>query len=180
MTAPITKEKISFTFRQLSDYTDKDAGRAHVIGNLDEVVSYLGLVKSKTRASKDKKVIEKIQRDIITIAAEIAVPEEKKKKFGLIFRKEKVDWIQALSYKLQQKMKIQKYVYLPGKSEISAFLDITGTIARRSERSVKVFFTKCKIKNEHILSYLDGVSSVLFLMARPRSVKKRKFTGKRR
>jgi cob(I)alamin adenosyltransferase len=45
-------------------------------------------------------------------------------------------------------------------------LDVTRTVARRAERGVVGLFQEEKIRNTHILSYLNCVSDILFIMAR--------------
>ena len=166
------KDKIGFTFFEFYNSEVKGIGTREV-GDLDELVSYLGLVKCKVKTRKEKTVIEKIQYSVLTIAAEIAVPVAKKKKFGLIFEKERVKWIQAIIYELQRKVKMQKRFNLPGENEISAILDITGALARRVERNIVDHFSKNRIRNSNILVYLDCVSDVLVLMAQLSAEKKR-------
>ncbi|MBL7073130.1 MAG: ATP:cob(I)alamin adenosyltransferase [Candidatus Omnitrophica bacterium] len=172
MSGRTCKKKTEFTFFEFYDFEIEGIG-AREVGDLDELVSYLGLVKCKMRSRKDKAVIEKIQHSVLTIAAEIAVPPAKKKKFGLIFGKERVEWIQTVIYELQRKVRLRKSFNLPGANEICAILNISGAIARRAERNIVDLFRKDKIKNANILSYLDCVSNVLVLMARLSAEKKR-------
>jgi len=149
-----------------TDHAGKDRADICAMGDLDELVSYLGLVKSKIRSRRDKGSLEKIQHALMAIATEIAVGVEKKKKFGLIFEKKYTDRLQVEIYELERKCKVRKHFALPGKNELSAFLHITRTVARRAERSVVDLFRKDKMKNENVLSFLNCISDVLFLMAR--------------
>lgn len=164
---------LSFHKRISKDSVDMDA-----IGDLDELDSYLGLVKSKMKSRKDKAVLEKIQHAIYTIISEIVIGAEKNKKLGPLLKKEDAEWIKGIVYQLEQKVKIESCFYLPGDGELSAVLDVTRTVARRAERSVVGLFQKEKIRNAHVLTYLNCVSDVLFIMAREKAGRKGKVRKK--
>jgi ATP:cob(I)alamin adenosyltransferase len=157
----------------------KDSPAMRAIGDLDELNSYLGLVKSKIKSRKEKEILERIQRTIYVIASEIAIRPEEKKKHGPLLKKEDADWAQSFVYELEGKVKIEEYFYIPGENELSACLDITRAIARRAERSVVGLFRKEKLKNESILTYLNCISDILFILARKSVQKKKQLKRKR-
>lgn len=166
-----------FTDLSFHRRVSKDSESINAIGDLDELSSVLGLVRSKTRSRKDKAVLEKIQHAIGTIASEITVGSDKKTKLGVLFREEDAEWINTLVYQLEAKVNIERCFYLPGESEESAYLDVARSVARRAERSIVRLFRKEKIKNDSILCFLNCVSDVLFIMAREKSCRKRKKMG---
>jgi len=161
---------------------EKDSPDMCAIGDLDELNSYLGLIKVKIRGRKKKEMIERIQRAVYIIASEIAISSEKKKKAGHLLDVKETDWIKSVVYELESKMKIERRFYLPGNSEISAIMDIARAVTRRAERSVVRLFHGEAHKNWHILTYLNCVSDVLFVMAREkkRKLKSRLKPAKRR
>jgi len=151
----------------------KDSLEIRALGDLDELNSFLGLIKCKMRIKKDKEVIEKIQHGIYVISSEITIGQEKKKKMGLLLKKEDADWISTAEYQLEQTVEIEQCFYVPGGTEISSLLDIARAVARRAERGIVSLFHKEEIRNSHILSYLNCVSDILFIMARKYSGKKK-------
>ena len=163
-----------FTDLSFHKRISKDSADIRTMGDLDELNSYLGLVKSRIRSRKRKAVLEKIQHAVYIIISEIVIGSEKNKKLGTLLKKEDADWIKSVLYELERKVKIESHFYLPGGGELSATLDITRTVARRAERSVVGLFRKGKIRNAHILSYLNCISDVLFIMAREKPREKRK------
>lgn len=151
------------------------------IGDLDELNSYIGLVKTKLRSRKDKMLFENIQHGISAIASEIAVGGEKKKKLGILLKNEDADWIKNTVYNLESKMNIESHFALPGGGgELAAYLDVTRTVARRAERGVVELLRKDKAKNENILAYLNCISDILFIMARGKARGKRRVGARRR
>jgi len=143
------------------------------IGELDELNCFLGIVKVKTRSRKDRAIIERIQHGISSMASEIMIGHERRKKLGPLLKKEEADWINMVVCRLEQKVKIRKCFYLPGDGELSVFLDTARAAARRAERSVVKAIRKDKGRNDNILSYINCVSDVLFILARG-AEKKRK------
>jgi cob(I)alamin adenosyltransferase len=151
----------------------KDSPEMYAIGDLDELCSFLGLVKTKLREQKKKDIIERMQGAIYTIASEIALGPEKIKKDGLLLNEKDTDWIKSIVYELEGKTDIKTHFYLPGDDELSAVIDIARTVARRAERSIVALFRKKKMENRSVLLYLNCISDVLFIMAR-RKTKTRK------
>lgn len=158
----------------------KDSDEICAIGGLDELNSYLGLIKCKIRTKKYKEIIEKIQRAIYVISSELTIGQEKKKKMGLILRKEDVDWIDSVEYQLERTVKIEQCFYLPGGTELSAIIDVARSVARRAERAVVALSHKEEFENAHILPYLNCVSDILFIMARKYSGAKKRVPKKRK
>ena len=168
-----------FTSLLFKGHISKDSPYIKAVGNLDELNSQLGLIKAKVKSKNEKDIIERIQRAIYVISSEIAIGLEEKKKHGPILKKEDANWVESVVYELEGKVKLKNYFYTPGENELSAIIDIARTVARRAERSVVGLFKKEKIKNENILSYMNCISDILYIMARERGQKKRRVTKRK-
>lgn len=156
----------------------KDSDELCAIGELDELISYLGLIKSKLRSKGEKDTLEEMQRAVSIIASEISISADDRKKNGLIFKKAFVDAAQRLLFELEGKVKIGRHFYIPGENELSAFMDIARAVARRAERSVVALFKKEKIRNDDILIYLNCISDILFMLARKNTRTELKMSAK--
>lgn len=163
-----------FTDLSFHKRVSKDSSEVCTMGDLDELSAYIGIVKSKTRSKKNKTTFETIQHALSIIASEVAISGAKKKELGHILKKEDADWIMAIACELERKTKIESSFAIPGSGELSAFLDVARTVARRAERSVVKLFQEEKLKNVNILTYMNCISDILFIMAR----KKTKVTRK--
>ncbi|MBD3427293.1 MAG: cob(I)yrinic acid a,c-diamide adenosyltransferase [Candidatus Omnitrophica bacterium] len=161
-----------FTELHFSKHIGKESLDIRAIGDLDELNSFLGLIKAKTRSRKEKKMLEHIQLALVIIASEISIGAEKKKKHGILLKKEDTDWIKQRIYDLEKDTKIENCFRLPGECEQSALCDVARAVARRAERSVVELFHKDKVKDEFILSYLNCISDILFILARKKAKKR--------
>lgn len=177
MSVRTSKGDSGMTALRSGELFPKDSAELCAIGELDEINSYLGLIKSKLRSKSDKETIEAMQHAICIIASEISISSEDKKKNGLIFKKAFVDQAQRVLFELEGKVKIGRHFYIPGDNELSAFMDIARAVARRAERSVVTLFKKEKINNDDILRYLNCLSDILFMMARKNTRPERKSTS---
>jgi len=153
----------------------KDDLRIEAYGALDELCSFLGLVKSLAGNGKTKGLLEAIQKDLFVMGAEIAA--QPKNAGGL---KKRIDGnyvkqLEAHINNLENKIKLEGRCFLlPGENLIAALLDVTRTVARRAERLAVTLRHKNIFKNPHILIYLNRLSDLLYLLARVYEKKPRK------
>ncbi|MDO8452509.1 MAG: cob(I)yrinic acid a,c-diamide adenosyltransferase [bacterium] len=142
----------------------KDNPRIVAIGTVDELNSNLGLVLAflSTKASRVKKLILSLQEDLHKLAAELASPKGKPPfKIG----SERVSELEREIDKMQLKLKPLKNFILPGGSKAGALMHQTRTICRRTEREL-VTFTKKEKVNPELLTYINRLSDLLFVLAR--------------
>ncbi len=152
----------------------KDCLEVQAIGDIDELISHLGLVKARVTSRREKAMLEKVQHDLLVIASEISVGPGKKKELGAILKDKDADWISNTILRLERRVRLKNSFYLPGEGEVSALLDIARAVARRAERSVVTLVKKEKVKFDSPLMYLNCVSDLLFIMAREKGERERK------
>ncbi len=145
----------------------KDDLRIEACGVLDELCSYLGLVKCLLKSKKEKTIIESIQKNLFVAGAEIALNSKSLSKLKERITKIDVESLDKIIGDLEKNKKFKNHCFcMPGGNTIFSFLDIARTIIRRAERRVTTLVRKKNIKNEYILIYLNRVSDLLFLLAR--------------
>ncbi|MCF7876796.1 MAG: cob(I)yrinic acid a,c-diamide adenosyltransferase [Candidatus Omnitrophica bacterium] len=144
----------------------KDHPCVEACGNIDELNSYLGFAKVQLKKRKDKEIINQIQKDLFLICAEIVTDPKQVKKITKRIDKGKIKKIEELIENLENKIKLKKDFYIPGKNLKSASLDIARVVARRTERRVVSLNKKSPLKNTDVLVYLNRLSDLLFLLAR--------------
>ena len=132
--------------------TDKDDLIFFALGDLDEAISSLGLVKVIVG---EKKILDKIQKDLMTISSLIA---------GCKVASFQFSWLAKEIKNLEKTVKIPKSFVLPGKGELEARLHSSRTIVRRAERRLISLSRKQKIP-KRLLNYLNHLSWLLFLLA---------------
>lgn len=155
----------------------KDSIEIEALGDLDELNSFIGLARSKTRSRKEKALLENIQNTLFRISSEMVVGSKKRKKMGELLKQDDVEWIKTIVFQLSQKVRLDSCFYIPGDNELSALLDVARAVARRAERRVVSLFNKGKLVNDHLLVYLNCLSDAFFLLAREK-MSKEKTVGK--
>jgi cob(I)alamin adenosyltransferase len=124
----------------------KDDLLAEVLGNLDELNSWIGEIRLMNYLDEE---LKRIQNNLMTISSEIA-GSKKTIKAGEVEHLEKL--IDKLSEDLPP---LSNFIYPVGE------VQVTRSVARRVERSVVAL----KV-TKNIIKYLNRLSDALFMMAR--------------
>ena len=135
---------------------------AEALGNLDELNSFLGLVKIK--AGEFSKTIENIQENIFIISARIAGADKN-------ITEEKVKEIEAIIAECEKELPLITKFSIAGGTELSAHLDFARTLARRAERRVVAVHDELGTISPEVLKYPNRLSSILFALARLTNLK---------
>ena len=137
----------------------KSSSIAEALGSLDEINSFLGLIKIKAEVSVSE-TIGRIQQDLFIIQAELAGAPK-------TIEPSKVLWLEEIIDSIEKTLPPIKTFFVSGGVELAALSDIALTIARRTERRVIGVVDEGKIKiGKHTLAYLNRLSSVLYAFAR--------------
>ena len=115
------------------------------------------------------KILKKIQNDLFDLGADLSTPIEEKPKFEpLRIKNSQVLNLEDLIDEFNNKLKPLNSFVLPGGSEISCWLHIARTVARRAERCavrLNQIEGEGAIRPE-ILAYLNRLSDWLFVACR--------------
>ena len=144
----------------------KSSAVAEALGALDEINSFLGLVKvkSKEAGSLGEKSIESIihdlQENLFSVQAEVAGADKH-------ISGEKVKEAEAWIALAEQELPTIKTFFISGSTELGAMFDVARTIARRAERRVVAVSEEGSVKvGPDTLSFLNRLSSILYALAR--------------
>lgn len=142
------------------------------LGSLDETVAALGLARASAADPKLRAGILRVQRDLFVAAADLAanvhardrlVPEVSLVTASMIAR------VESLIDKTVAERPLRPVFVVPGSNPTSAALDLARTIVRRAERRLVACQDQPdhpKQGNPHVLSYLNRVSDLLYVLAR--------------
>ena len=147
----------------------KSSSIAEALGSLDEINSFLGLIKVKAVNIKFNlpsgeiivsNAINQIQQDLFIVQAELAGAEK-------TITEEKVKWLEGIIDGIEKTLPPIKTFFVSGGVELASLSDVARTIARRAERRVVGVVEEGKIKiGDHTRAYLNRLSSVLYAFAR--------------
>ena len=143
----------------------------HVIGEIDELNSFIGLLICELENSKEfdkTRIILKnlilIQHELFNLGGEISMP-----KVNLISHNE-VSRITKEINALNKNLPPLKEFILPGGSKLASLAHISRTITRRAERNlvslIESKYFKTKNMKENGLPYLNRLSDLFFVIAR--------------
>ncbi|OHA23629.1 MAG: ATP:cob(I)alamin adenosyltransferase [Candidatus Taylorbacteria bacterium RIFCSPLOWO2_12_FULL_43_20] len=148
----------------------KSSKIAEALGSLDEVNSFLGLIKVESKTFKntvpgtDKgitltDVVHEIQETLFIIQAEVAGYPKK-------LEAEKVKKIEKIIDDIETVLPPIKSFFISGGTKTAALFDVARTIARRAERRVVDAKEEGAEISAYALSFLNRLSSLLYALAR--------------
>ena len=138
-------------------------------GITDEAVSAMGLARAFSSDQKVKDILRDLQRELFTIAAELATDPDKYDLFQQHFTPvtgDMVDNLETIIDSLEEEFEMPNVFVLPGGSPASSAIDMARTIIRTAERRVVVVAEAERLTNDLILTYLNRLGDLLFVLAR--------------
>jgi cob(I)alamin adenosyltransferase len=147
----------------------KNNPHTEAYGITDEAVSAMGLGRSLSGDQRVKDILRDLQRELFTIAAELATDPDKYELFKQHFKpvtQEMVDNLEQTIDSLEEEFEMPKVFVLPGGSPASSAIDMARTIIRTAERRVVALAEAGGLTNELILNYLNRLGDLLFVLAR--------------
>jgi cob(I)alamin adenosyltransferase len=146
--------------------------RIESYGTVDELNSYIGLIKDQEISNYNKKSLLKIQNDLFTLGAMLATPPEKetlkngKERLNIpkvddeaiLFLENEID-------KMDLELPLMTHFILPGGHQAVSFCHVARCVCRRAER-LSVELNDQEAINDAILKYLNRLSDYLFVLAR--------------
>ncbi len=144
----------------------KNSVLIEALGSLDEINSLLGICKIK--AVKFSEIIEQVQQNLFIIQANLAglsAVALAKAGANKKITQEKISDLEKIIDNIEKELPPIKSFFLPGGTELSAYLDYARAIIRRTERRVVALSETQKIDDE-IIVYLNRLSSLFYALAR--------------
>ena len=148
----------------------KNHPRVEAYGDLDELISFIGIIISDTDIQEVKDNLRKVQEDLMLISAHFASDGSSKslKEVG----QENIDFLEKQIDDMTAQLPPQTAFILPGAPRVSSECHVARTICRRAERHALVIGTGGEA-NEEVseqvkigLRYLNRLSDWLFTLAR--------------
>jgi len=140
--------------------------RPDTYGVLDEASSALGVVRAMTKDQRIKEIILGVQKDLITMGAELSCLRDDIPKLGVRIGAGDVQRIEDLIDSLQEKVKLKNEFIYPGETVLSAHIDVSRTIIRRAERNAARMKNEGLVNSPDIHQYLNRLADMLFVLAR--------------
>ncbi len=138
-------------------------------GITDEAVSAMGLARATSEDARVKDVLRDLQKELFTIAAELATEPDKYELFQQHFQPVTLGMVENLETtidSLEEGVEMPNVFILPGGSQASAAIDLARCIIRTAERRVVALREADQLTNDLIITYLNRIGDLLFVLAR--------------
>lgn len=146
--------------------------RIEAYGTVDELNSYIGLIRDQKMDSHTTEILLKIQNELFTLGSMLATPPEKeilksgKERLNIPkITEESIELLENEIDKMNESLPPMSHFILPGGHTTVSFCHITRCICRRAERITTLLSDESPI-NPNILVYLNRLSDYLFVLAR--------------
>jgi len=137
--------------------------RIGAFGTVDELNSMLGVVLAGDVAPDVRAPLERIQNELFDVGADLSVP------WGVTDRlrvdQGSIDALEGLCDRFNDALPELRSFVLPGGVRTAALLHVARTICRRAEREVLLVSQELEL-NPLVLTYLNRLSDLLFILAR--------------
>jgi cob(I)alamin adenosyltransferase len=144
----------------------KASRRVHAYGAVDELLSYLGVIRSGSPPIELDRLLATLQDDLMVVACDLAAPGGSADPPRM--RRLEPSRVQHLEEQIdahQAQVPELRHFILPAGTPAGAALHHARTVARRAERLV-VELAADQAVGEAVLPYLNRLSDLLFVLGR--------------
>lgn len=140
--------------------------RLEAYGTVDELNSYIGLIRSHQIEAKTLEVLNIVQNKLFLIGSRLATDDEKsdlKQKLNLC--EDDILLLESEMDRMDDELPELNNFVLPGGSPLNGFCHIARTVCRRAERRANQLSVEIDI-NPLLLKYLNRLSDYFFVLSR--------------
>ena len=134
-------------------------------GTIDELNSFLGLLKDYIKDDKIKDILNNIQIKLFSIGSILASGKNQNISAKVKIEKKDVVYIELEIDRLNENLPELKNFIIPGGHKISSYSHVCRSICRRAERKISELNNKSSI-DSNILAYINRLSDFFFVLSR--------------
>lgn len=139
--------------------------RIESYGTVDELNSWIGLIRDQNIDKHSKAILIQIQDRLFTIGSHLASDPEKSKAKIPDIKEEDVTALETEMDAMNEILPEMRSFVLPGGNTIVSYCHIARCICRRAERCAVSLASEEKVE-EIIIKYLNRLSDYLFILSR--------------
>lgn len=139
--------------------------RIESYGTVDELNSYVGLIKDQEIDPHTKTILAEIQDRLFTIGSSLASDPEKSKMKIPDLKQEDISLLESEMDEMDAKLPEMRSFVLPGGHPIISFCHIARCVCRRAERNT-IHLAENNFVAPLVVQYLNRLSDYLFVLSR--------------
>lgn len=154
----------------------KDTLRIQCIGDVDELNSILGIVRTSlenTQHQDSVVLLAKLQNELFDLGAELATPAGFEWKGMIKVTAKLVKDLEDAIDEISAKIPPLKNFVLPGGTATNSYLHLARSVCRRAERNI-ITLNKAEEISPLVKQYVNRLSDLLFAMARYEVIRENK------
>ena len=144
---------------------DKHNLSVDAYGTIDELNSFIGLLKDYVEDKKIKKVLHNIQLKLFSVGSILASAGDNNFSEKVSIEKKDIEDIESNIDNMNDHLPKLKNFIIPGGHKISSYCHVCRSICRRAERKISGLNNQYQI-NPSILSYVNRLSDFFFVLSR--------------
>ena len=141
--------------------------RLDAYGTVDELNSYIGLIREQIEDTDTKKILLKIQNNLFTVGSFLAMDNEKDyERFKIKkLQQSEIDILEQEIDRMDAELPALQNFILPGGNTVASFCHIARSVCRRAERKANLLSAESTV-DKILLKYLNRLSDYLFVLSR--------------
>lgn len=153
----------------------KRVSKAHVrldaYGTIDELNSFVGLLRCEISDEHDSEILAFIQHKLFTVGSYLATEtEDMAPKAASIITDNNINMLENEMDKMDSQLPTLRQFVLPGGNEAAARANVCRSVCRRAERNMYRVMEEYPV-DEQILKFVNRLSDYFFLLSRKESNK---------
>ncbi len=144
----------------------KHSQQTDAYGDLDEVVSLLGMARAASERAALQETLISLQRRLFVVGTELATSLGHVQQLAQRVDAAMVAELDRERDALEERLPPVTDFILPGGTEVAAHLDLARAVTRRCERKVVGLLEAGLVENADIVVWLNRLSDYLWLLAR--------------
>ena len=147
------------------DIVNKHNLSVDAYGTIDELNSFLGLLKDYIKDDKIKDILNNIQIKLFSIGSILASGKNQNISEKVKIEKKDVKYIELEIDRLNKDLPELKNFVIPGGHKTSSYSHVCRSICRRAERKISELNNKSSV-DSNILAYINRLSDFFFVLSR--------------
>jgi cob(I)alamin adenosyltransferase len=139
--------------------------RIESYGTVDELNSYIGLIRDQQVSEPQQDLLKEIQDRLFTIGSALASDPEKSKMKIPDLHQEDIELLEKEIDTMTAELPELRHFILPGGSNAVSFCHLARCVCRRAER-ICVHLSEDSFVDEKVMVYLNRLSDYLFVLSR--------------
>lgn len=143
----------------------KSSLRVEAYGSVDEVISWMGLIRDFRENSGRRDTIIYIQDQLMRCAATLATEKGDDKQKERLPEEKSISFLEGEIDRMEAKLPPIRNFILPGGSVLASYCNIARTVCRRAERVIVELKNREEVP-EIVPEFINRLSDYLFVLSR--------------